>query len=545
MNDNPIRAALVALIKSNRRKMSRAQRRRGIKPQRWLYPWAAERYYAAAVRAWLRPMKEYVHQYLKENQEAILRGDSAGFTADSLSVSRLDTVPGKSFKRMIDSLNGWVGQYVPDDDDSKSGSPIYMGLGRIADSAFDFNEGQYEKGAKSVLGVEFPVGEDWWPFARDIWANQNYDLIRGDMRKYIGQVNDLTEKAVTSGLSVKELAKQIQGLDDKTTKSRAEFIARDQMGKLNGQITQRRMESVGLTMYIWETSGDERVRPSHEKMDGRLCRWDDPTVYSEDGGKTWIDRPADAVRLHPGMDYQCRCTATAFWDELVGEADAALDYEGAGTAEEEAKRGLEHYKLEETRRAAEAARKSAKRAAGQNKAESKEKRRREENAGKAKEAADRLFPGEKWKKADDGIYLSSRRPVGAKTNFKDEKHDALILTLLGSIVYLVPEARNVPGKKYDAIVNGERFEFKNMKGASVITLKDHFLKSREQAPNVFINLENSPLTKDEIIRTLYRARNSEDYKKHNMFKGGKIILKIKGHQSLIYLNVDDLKASRQ
>jgi hypothetical protein len=334
MNDT-IRAALVTVIKSNRQKMSRSQRQRGIKLQRWLYPYATEARYAATIRAWLRPMTTYVHSYLKENQGDILRGDSVEFNADDLSALRLDAVPGKSFKAMINSLNGWLGQYVPIDDESKSGSPIYMGLGNIANSVFDFNEGQFEKGAKTVLGVEFPVGEDWWPDARDIWASQNYDNLSDLMRKYIGQVRDLTEKAVTSGLSVNTLSKQIQELDSKFTKGHANFIARDQIGKLNGEITQRRMESVGLTMYVWETSGDERVRgdpggkypnakPSHYLMDEALCRWSDSTVYSQDGGKTWIPRPSGAVLLHPGQDYQCRCTAIAYWYELVGEADAMI-----------------------------------------------------------------------------------------------------------------------------------------------------------------------------------------------------------------------------
>jgi hypothetical protein len=78
-------------------------------------------------------------------------------------------------------------------------------------------------------------------------------------------------------------------------------------------------------MYVWETTGDERVRESHIFMDGALCRWDDSTVLSQDGGKTWIDRPISAVQLHPGMDYQCRCSALAYWQELVGEADAQID----------------------------------------------------------------------------------------------------------------------------------------------------------------------------------------------------------------------------
>jgi hypothetical protein len=37
-----------------------------------------------------------------------------------------------------------------------------------------------------------------------------------------------------------------------------------------------------------------------------------------------MPRPSGAVLQHPGMDYQCRCTATAFWEELVMEADAMI-----------------------------------------------------------------------------------------------------------------------------------------------------------------------------------------------------------------------------
>jgi len=111
----------------------------------------------------------------------------------------------------------------------------------------------------------------------------------------------------------------------------------------------------------------------------------------------------------------------------------------------------------------------------------------------------------------------------------------------------VPDIRSMPGKKYDAIVNGLKMEFKNQHGSSVRTLKDHFLDSREQAPNVFINLEKSPLTKRQIMSTLYATRNSDDYDKKNRFTGGKIILKIKCQENcptsldLVYLNVDDLK----
>jgi uncharacterized protein with gpF-like domain len=80
-----------------------------------------------------------------------------------------------------------------------------------------------------------------------------------------------------------------------------------------------RMVAAGLTMYTWETAGDERVRQCCRKLDGKLCLWVDPTVYSRDKGKTWVPRPKDAVQAHPGELEGCRCTALAFEPELIGE----------------------------------------------------------------------------------------------------------------------------------------------------------------------------------------------------------------------------------
>jgi len=166
------------------------------------------------------------------------------------------------------------------------------------------------------------------------------------------------------------------------------------------------------------------------------------------------------------------------------------------------------------------------------------------NAETAQATAERLFPGEAWlhkKEYGEGIYVSSRRKIGKKSNFRDELRDAQILRDSGSTVYLTPEDNRQPGRKYDAIVDGSQMEFKNMSGESEDTLIDHFYSSRGQAPNVFINLEKSSLSKHKIIRILIGARNSPKYGEKNHFPGGgSIILKIKGHRNLTYLDVDDL-----
>ena len=174
--------------------------------------------------------------------------------------------------------------------------------------------------------------------------------------------------------------------------------------------------------------------------------------------------------------------------------------------------------------------------------DAREAGRKRENAKSARETADKLFPAEKWIKAEDGIYLSPRRAVGKKSNYRDELRDAQILRDLGNTVYLVAENSRQTGKKYDALVNGQKMEFKNIHGASIRTFKVHFLDSRSQAPNVFINLEKSSLEKHQVISALYGVRNDvERYSKKNSFSGGLVILKIRGQKNLIYLDVDSLK----
>jgi len=165
---------------------------------------------------------------------------------------------------------------------------------------------------------------------------------------------------------------------------------------------------------------------------------------------------------------------------------------------------------------------------------------REENARKARETADLLYPGHQWKKVEDGIYLSPCRAVGKKSNYKDELRNAHILRDLGSTVYFVPESKRQGGKQFDVIVDGQNFEFKNVTGGTG-SLQRRFFESREQAPNVFINLENSNLTAREVKSALYGARNSPKYPEINRFSGGMILLKVKDMDSLVCLNADDLK----
>ena len=84
-------------------------------------------------------------------------------------------------------------------------------------------------------------------------------------------------------------------------------IARDQTSKTIGKFAQARQEQVGVKEYVWSTSGDERVRPTHVANDGETFAWDAPPP--ETG--------------HPGEDILCRCTALPVLDGVRPRGKAA------------------------------------------------------------------------------------------------------------------------------------------------------------------------------------------------------------------------------
>jgi SPP1 gp7 family putative phage head morphogenesis protein len=72
---------------------------------------------------------------------------------------------------------------------------------------------------------------------------------------------------------------------------RAKLIARDQLGKLTGNLDRLRHTEAGLNSYEWVTAGDERVRPKHEERDGEVFKWSKPP---EDG------HPGEPIQCFPG-----------------------------------------------------------------------------------------------------------------------------------------------------------------------------------------------------------------------------------------------------
>jgi len=148
-------------------------------------------------------------------------------------------------------------------------------------------------------------------------------------------------------------------------------------------------------------------------------------------------------------------------------------------------------------------------------------REQENNAKKALQSANMLFPHEKWEIVEEGIFISKNRmPRSAEqvNILEKELQQARILAARGSTIYLLPENLNPKekNKKYpDAVVNGYVMEFKTISG-SLRQVEVRYREARKKAAYIFMKI-NSHLSRHDFTRKL------SGYIKRKGFSGGVIL----------------------
>jgi SPP1 gp7 family putative phage head morphogenesis protein len=135
-----------------------------------------------------------------------------------------------------------------------------------------------------------------------LFVHRNTQLITSIPKKYLDQVQDIVLHNFQRGRRAEDFQDEVEERFG-VAESRAALIARDQVSKLNGALTQERQESIGIDGYFWRTSEDERVRPTHVAHDGKRFQWEDP--------------PPDTG--HPGEDINCRCHADPDISSIFGD----------------------------------------------------------------------------------------------------------------------------------------------------------------------------------------------------------------------------------
>jgi SPP1 gp7 family putative phage head morphogenesis protein len=288
------------------RQASGKQRRALKRPPAWRYPDGAEMRYRIFMRKLAAEWKKIVSVFV---------GGLGPLIAERDAEHRADAWPA-SLEKVLNNLK--IGLDM-------TAAPQDLG-GRLLDignQTADFNKKEWQKIVKGVLGVEAYTPERFLKSHIESFVKENAALITKLKEDVYGDVSRIVTAGIRNGDRVEQIKKDL--LSDsalepgrfRKVETRAELIARDQVGKLNGELTLNRQTALGIGEYIWRTVKDERVRgnpgglypdaaPSHWDREGKKYKWSDPP----EGG-------------HPGEAIQCRCFAEpVFEDTGLVEAEA-------------------------------------------------------------------------------------------------------------------------------------------------------------------------------------------------------------------------------
>lgn len=155
---------------------------------------------------------------------------------------------------------------------------------------------------RKTVGIDLYGGNDQLIDYLKAAADQNAALITSIPVQYLEQVSNIVTGNMRAGMRPsyieQALVKQFG-----VTQRRAKLIARDQVSKIQGEITRIRQVNSGITYFRWLTAHDERVRPSHVAVGKRDVGYG-PGVFK------WSDLPVvDGVPTFPGQPINCRCVA--------------------------------------------------------------------------------------------------------------------------------------------------------------------------------------------------------------------------------------------
>ena len=146
-------------------------------------------------------------------------------------------------------------------------------------------------------------------------------------RTTIGNVRSILAEGVVTGTRWEDIASDLERsltapVNGKPTTfkkaaNRARFIARNEVGTALGAVNKERQQSAGVELFEWQTSEDERVRATHNSLNGGIFTWDGTTKTID--GVTYgpaIDPQFSSSPTIPGQPWNCRCVAIPFIPEL-------------------------------------------------------------------------------------------------------------------------------------------------------------------------------------------------------------------------------------
>ena len=266
-----------------KRKLSPIKRK---KPPQWHHPSSQEREYTRALWSLTNELKRQIQEIIIPALPSLISEVEQLYPAPLRKDDFSDSLK-RLINTVIQAIKGKVEETI-------AASKVFGA--QIA----NYNKRQFDRMANSVFGIDIFIDQPWLLDQLKLFGSQNAQLIRSLPAQELDQVAQIIERGLQEGSRFHSMTQDIQETFG-VTRRRAKLIARDQTSKLNASLTKLRQQELGVEEYIWQTAGDERVRPTHRAHDGKKFRWDQP--------------PKDTG--NPGTDINCRCVAVPVLEGLL------------------------------------------------------------------------------------------------------------------------------------------------------------------------------------------------------------------------------------
>lgn len=296
-----------ALIQK-RNRMTDAQKRSAPKDIQfhWKYPFQVEKAYGVWISGQIKALDTYAMSLVKPALPRWVNQSREALNADAYT----DEIP-----VMLALLEAEARRLASGNIPTQRA--VILSYGEAVNA---YNKAQWNAFSQKATGAAIPVNEPWVAATIGVWVANNEAYLNSLSNEYIRMVHTTILTGLAEGLTSSAIIRNLRKSAKNLSGPRARLIARDQIGKLNGLLTQNRSTANGLSEYVWLTALDERVRANHKKMESKICAWKRPNVFSRDG-KKWLKRPAAMRGAIPGSQIQCRCTSRPYLGNILKDID--------------------------------------------------------------------------------------------------------------------------------------------------------------------------------------------------------------------------------
>jgi SPP1 gp7 family putative phage head morphogenesis protein len=151
---------------------------------------------------------------------------------------------------------------------------------------------------ESVKSISIPasMNEGMTRKLSEDWANNTSLYIKKWTDENIITLREKVKGHALAGGRAEGLEKIIRE-NYNVSRSKAKFLARQETALAVSKFQESRYRDVGITRYVWGSSGDQRERADHRRLNGQVFSWDNPPITDTRTGQ----------KNNPGEDWNCRC----------------------------------------------------------------------------------------------------------------------------------------------------------------------------------------------------------------------------------------------